>query len=752
MTREPGDRPGQVIHPACGARAWGGLFAAVTELELSADGGAALATRLISIFSKNLLEGVPPGFHRRASRAALLATAAATVILPMGGSLSAADLPIAYKAPPTPKAYDWSGFYVGGHLGLAAGNSDWTANPTVAGLPPVSGSLNVFQAPDHFFESGSFFAGAQAGYNRMLSNRILIGTEADISFHPFPDVNGLSITGVSNFNSPVLGPASLSETAVTFGTVRGRIGYAPGSWLFYATGGLAWTYNQQTLTQTASGNSEAPFLWRFGWAAGAGVEFPVAPNWTAKAEYLYTGYPTSSVNYPFSGQRISSDFSLQQLRLGLNYNFGPPQASFVVAPFAPDIVNVHGQATFVDQGYPSFRSPYEGPNSLSGGGQNRETFDLTLAVGLKLWQGAEFWTNPEIDQGFGLSNTHGTAGSFSGEAYKLGQADPYARIQRAFLRQTINLGGDTEKVDADMNQFAGSRSSDRLVLTVGRFGVADLFDTNKYASNPKTDFLNWSLINTGTFDYAGDGWGYTYGAAAEWYWGRWTLRAGVFDLSTTPAGGVSPTAYGLDSTFQQFQMVGEIEERHELWGQPGKIKITGLLSRGNAGQYSDAVALSLTTGLPADITAVRSYVSRPSVSMNIEQQINDNLGFFLRAGWADGNIEPWDFTDIDRTIAAGLSINGKSWGRPDDTIGVAGIVNGISAAHVAFLNAGGLGILIGDGQLNNYGLEKIFEAYYSYSLNASSKVTFDYQFVSNPGYNADRGPVNAFAARYHWQF
>jgi high affinity Mn2+ porin len=711
-----------------------------------------LATRLISISQNISSEAELLRFCRRASRAALLASAAAVVMLRMTGPLAAADLPIAYKAPPIPRAYDWSGFYVGGHLGIATGNSDWTANPTVAGLPPISGSLNVFQTPNIFSESGSFFAGVQTGYSYMLSNRIVIGAEADASFHAFPDVNGFSITGVSNFNSPALGPASFSETAITFGTVRGRIGYAPGNWLFYATGGLAWSYNQQTLTQTTSGNSEAPFLWRFGWAAGAGVEFPVAPNWTARAEYLYTGYPTTNVNYPFSGQRINSDFSLQELRLGLNYHFGSPQASFVVTPFAPDIVNLHGQATFVDQGYPSFRSPYEGPNSLSGGGQNRETFDLTLAVGLKLWQGAEFWTNPEIDQGFGLSDTHGVAGFLSAEAYKLGAADPYARIQRAFLRQTINLGGDTEKVDADFNQFAGSRSTDRLVLTVGRFGIVDIFDTNKYANNPKSDFLNWSLINAGSFDYAADALGYTYGAAAEWYQGRWTLRAGVFDLSTTPTGGVSPLGAGLDSTFQQFQMVGEIEERHELWGQPGKIKITGFLSRGNAGQFSNAIALAQATGLPADITAVRSYTSRPGVSMNIEQQVNDSLGVFFRAGWADGNIEPWDFTDIDRTIAAGVSINGKSWGRPDDTIGVAGVINGISSVHVAFLNAGGLGILIGDGQLNNYGLEKIFEAYYSYALTASTRLSVDYQFVSNPGYNADRGPVNAFAARYHWQF
>ena len=671
----------------------------------------------------------------------------------------AADLPVAgampLKAPPLPQVYDWSGFYVGGHMGYAAGNSDWTASPAQAGLPETAGTLSVFLPLNGFFESGSFLAGVQTGYNYMLSNRVVIGVEADASFPAFPNADRLSVSGSSSFNSAVLGPATLSETALSFGTVRGRVGYAPGSWLFYATGGLAWTYDQQTLTQTVSGSSEAPLLWRFGWAAGAGVEFPVAPNWTGKVEYLWTGYPTTSVNYPFLGQRISSDFSLQELRLGLNYRFGPSQTSAIAAsPFAPlaDIVSLHGQATVVDQGYPSFRSPYAGTNSLSGGGQNRETFDLTLFAGVRLWQGAEFWANPEIDQGFGFNNTHGVAGFLSAEAYKLGDTYPYARVQRAFLRQTINLGGDTEKVDADTNQFAGSRSSDRLVLTVGRFSIVDIFDTNKYANNPKTDFLNWSLVNAGTFDYAGDGWGYTYGAAAEWYQGRWTLRAGVFDLSATPAGGVSPLAYGLDSTFQQFQMVGEIEERHELWGQPGKLKVTGFLSRGDAGDFSDAIALAQATGLPADINAVRSYASRPGVSVNLEQQVTDTLGVFARAGWADGNIEPWDFTDVDRTISGGISLTGKSWGRPDDTIGVAGVINGISSVHVAFLNAGGLGILIGDGQLTNYGLEKILEAYYSYALTPSTRLSLDYQFVSNPGYNADRGPVNAFAARIHWQF
>jgi high affinity Mn2+ porin len=672
----------------------------------------------------------------------------------------AADMAVANLMPlkaPAIGSYDWSGLYVGGHIGYAGGDSNWTTNPMQAGLPANTGSVNLFLPLDNFAEAGSFFEGLQIGYNHMLSNRFVIGVEADASFPAWPNIAGLSIGGTSNFNSSVFGPATYAETVLSFGTVRGRIGYAASDWLFYATGGFAWTYNQQTLTQVATGTSETPFLWRLGWAAGAGVEVPIAPNWTAKGEYLWTGFPSTSVNYPFSAQHIGSGFTLQELRLGLNYHFNGdalPTNTATPLPFAllADIVSLHGQATFVDQGYPSFRSPYEGRNSLSGGGQSRETFDLTLFAGMNLWQGAEFWANAEIDQGFGLNDTHGTAGFLSGESYKLGAADPYARIQRAFLRQTINLGGDVEKVDADVNQFAGTRTSDRLVLTVGRFAIVDIFDTNKYANNPKNDFLNWSSINTGTFDYAGDAWGYTYGAAAEWYQGRWTLRGGIFDLSATPAGGMSPLAYGLDPTFHQFQMVAEIEERHELWGRPGKIKITGFLSRGEAGEFSGAIALAQATDQPADINAVRAYRSRPGVSLNLEQQVTDSLGVFARAGWADGNVEPWDFTDIDRTVQAGISLNGKGWGRPDDTVGILGIVNGISSEHIAFLNAGGPGVLVDDGQLSNPGLEKILEAYYSYALTPSTRFTLNYQFVSNPASNADRGPVNAFAARYHWQF
>jgi len=301
-------------------------------------------------------------------------------------------------------------------------------------------------------------------------------------------------------------------------------------------------------------------------------------------------------------------------------------------------------------------------------------------------------------------------------------------------------------VDADFNQFAGARTADRLVVTIGKFSVSDIFDNNKYAQDARKDFMNWALIDAGTFDYAADAWGYTYGASAEWYAGNWTWRGGLFDLSAVP------NSTDLDPRFSQFQWIGEVERRYALWGNPGKIAVTGFLSRGRMGSFADAIALAAVTGGPADIAAVRQYQSRGGVSMNLEQEITPDLGAFLRAGWADGNVEPFDYTDIDRTVAGGLSLNGKPWGRADDTVGIAGIINGISSVHEAFLNDGGLGILVGDGILPHPGLEQIVEAYYSYALTASTKVSFDYQFVVNPAYNTDRGPVNVFAGRFHWQF
>lgn len=342
---------------------------------------------------------------------------------------------------------------------------------------------------------------------------------------------------------------------------------------------------------------------------------------------------------------------------------------------------IHGQATVVDQGTFAFRSPYSGANSLRSATLGRETADITLYVGLRPWAGAEIWANPEIDQGFGLSNTLGVAGFPSGEAYKVGKAVPYLKLPRLFLRQTIDLGGPSEAVDADLNQLAGARTSDRVVITIGKFGVTDIFDNNRYAHDPRRDFLNWSIIDTGTFDYAADAWGFSYGAAVEWYVGRWTARVGVFNLSNIPN---SPT---LGTDFSQFQALAELEERHKLWRRPGKIEITGFISRGRMGSFSDAIRLAQTTRQPADIAAVRHYQGRPGVSFNLEQQLSDDLGVFAHGGIAVGTIESYEFSDIDRSLAAGVSLKGARWGRPNDTFGAAVVVNGISKVHEQFLDA-----------------------------------------------------------------
>jgi high affinity Mn2+ porin len=662
-------------------------------------------------------------------------------LIGLTGSADAADLLLPTKVPPpAPAAYGWTGFYLGAHLGYAGGSSDWSTSG-------VSGAFSLYQGFDAFKDTGSYFAGLQAGYNFMLPNRIVFGGEVDASFPSFPNKAGISIGGSSVLSSP-FGPETYQETMLTSGTLRGRIGYAPADWLFYATGGFAWTYDRLTLTQLANGVTDRPFLWRFGWAAGGGVEAAIAPHWTARLEYLFTDYAAAAVTFPSTGQRFSSDFFVSELRAGLNYRFGnggsktPNGSTF--AALQTDNFAVHGQATFLEQYVPPFHSPYVGQNSLIPN-QGRETLDFTAFLGWRLWDGAELWINPEIDQGFGLSGTIGVAGFPSGEAYKIGASYPYARLPRTFIRQTINLGGDSEKVDGAANQFDGTRTANRLVLTIGKFALTDIFDINKYAHDPRKDFMNWALVDTGTFDYAADAWGYTYGAAVEWYQSQWTLRGGWFDLSS------SPNSSDIDSSFGQFQWVAEIERRYDLWGHPGKIAVTGFLSRGRMGSFQDAINLAQATGSPANIAAVRKYQSRGGVSMNVEQEITSDLGVFMRAGWADGNIEPYEFSDIDRTVAAGVALKGKQWGRPDDTFGLAGIVNDISKVHQQFLNAGGLGILVGDGMLPHPGPEQIIETYYAFPLLAST-VTIDYQFIVNPAYNRDRGPVSVLGARMHTEF
>lgn len=416
---------------------------------------------------------------------------------------------------------------------------------------------------------------------------------------------------------------------------------------------------------------------------------------------------------------------------------------------APDTAGrdwaVHAQATFVAQGVSGFHSPYEGPNSLKPD-QTKETFDFTLYAGVRPWKGAELWVNPEVDQGFGLSNTLGAAGFPSAEAYKVGKSNPYVRMQRLFFRQTIDLGGKVQAVEGEANQFAGTRTANRLVLTAGKIGVGDVFDTNRYAHDPRGDFLNWSLVDAGSFDYAADAWGYSIGGAAEWYQGPWAMRLGAFNLSRVPNGET------LERDFSQYQLDLEIEHRHEVAGRPGAVRVTVFRNRGGFGRFDDALALANATGAAADTARVRRRMTRLGVHLNVEQDVSDTLGLFARAGIADGAIEPYDFTDIDRSAAIGGQVKGRGWGRSEDTIGLAAVVNGISRDHQRYLDAGGIGVLVGDGKLPHPGAEAIAEVYYDWQPVKGINVTADYQLIVNPAYNRDRGPANVLALRLHGAF
>jgi high affinity Mn2+ porin len=405
----------------------------------------------------------------------------------------------------------------------------------------------------------------------------------------------------------------------------------------------------------------------------------------------------------------------------------------------------HGQLTYVEQDTSDFDAPYRGANSLSPD-RGAETVDATLYLGARLWREAELWINPEADQGHGLNDTLGVAGFPSGEAYKVGKNQPYFRVQRAFLRDTISVGGNEVSTEGSANQLAQTESEDRIVLWFGKFSVPDVFDGNQFAHDPRADFFNWTIIDTGTFDYAADAWGYTAGAAVEWYAGHWTLRGGLFDLSDVP------NSADLEPAFHEFQMLTEIEHRHELSGAPGRVLVTLFESRGRMGLLDTAVQRAELTGSTPNAASVRKYRSRIGGSLDIEQSLTPALGAFIRLGKAQGNVETYEFTDVDRSAAFGVSIKGADWHRAKDTVGLATVINNASAARQRYLADGGLGILIGDGKLPHPGPEQIIESYYSAQVFSNLNVTLDYQWVDHPAYNRDRGPASLLAFRLHVQF
>ena len=386
------------------------------------------------------------------------------------------------------------------------------------------------------------------------------------------------------------------------------------------------------------------------------------------------------------------------------------------------------------------------PEQPDRGRQFKNTTSATAFLGLRLPDGTELYVNPELMQGSGLSETFGLGGYSNGEAQKSGFPVPRVNIARAFLRHTIGLGGEQETIQDGPNQLAGKQDISRLTLIAGEMSVIDFFDGNTYSHDPRRDFLNWNMYCCGSYDLTMNKVGYTWGAMAELNQKHWAFRAGYFLLPTTS------NVNSFDNRIpSRGEYIAELELRYSIGSQPGKLRLLGWINRGVAGSYTEAVGLPPTSTNYPDITLTRRVRSDPGYALNIEQAINDDLGVFSRASWGRGQTEKLGWTDCDASISLGAVLRGTSWGRPDDRIGLGGVIDALSREARSYFAAGGLGILIGDGQLN-YRQEKILEVFYAYSLNPSITLSLDYQFITNPAYNADRGPVSIFAGRLHAEF
>jgi high affinity Mn2+ porin len=439
------------------------------------------------------------------------------------------------------------------------------------------------------------------------------------------------------------------------------------------------------------------------------------------------------------------------LRAGLTRSFRfhrAPRERDVRSPPAAELTQwtIHGQATGIEQGYFRFRSPYEGANSLTGASQTKNTVSATVFLGRRLWDGAAVYVNPEIDQGFGLNDTHGVAAFPNGEAQKASFPLPRFVPDRLFLEQTFGLGGERENIPDGPNQLAQTRDVSRVTLVAGRLAVTDYFDNNRYANDPRINFLNWNVYGAGAYDWTMDQLSWTWGTLAQLNQKSWAVRIGYFLLPTVS----STNSYDMHIP-ERGEYTAEGEWRYALGEQPGALRAFGWVNHGTMGAYAAALSLPTTSPAYPDIALTRTVRTNSGVVLNAQQALTGDIGVFSRASWSPGRVEILGGTDCSESWSLGSVFQGRRWGRPRDAIGLSGAIGGLSSVARDYFAAGGLGILIGDGRLD-YRPEAVSESYYAFAVSTWATVSFDYQFVADPGYNADRGPVSIFALRMHTAF
>jgi hypothetical protein len=387
-------------------------------------------------------------------------------------------------------------------------------------------------------------------------------------------------------------------------------------------------------------------------------------------------------------------------------------------------------------------SPYSGQNSLRGERESSYTFTSTVFLGLHLGD-TELYFNPEVVQGLPFSGLHGLGGFTNGEMQRGSNGTLTAYRARLFARHTWNLGGEWEEQASEANQVKTRYSSERVVLTAGNLAVLDVFDAMDYSRDARTQFMNWSSLTYGAWDFAADARGYTWGAALEYIATSWQIRAGRFLVP------VESNGLKLDThVMERYGDVAELEVPYKVFGRAAIARGLVFRNRVNAGSFEDALTLAAQTGATPDFAPVRHDQSKRGFGLSTQVEMSENVGGYVRAGWNDGKTESFMFTEIDRSIAGGALAKGALWGRANDKAGLAGYVNGLSKDHRDYLAAGGLGFFLGDGRLN-YGTERILETFYSVGFARYFAVSVGYQRIVNPGYNRDRGPADVIGLRLH---
>lgn len=416
--------------------------------------------------------------------------------------------------------------------------------------------------------------------------------------------------------------------------------------------------------------------------------------------------------------------------------------------------NMHFQYTNIWQAHPSFYAAYSGKNSLNSIDEEDMSMTSTMFLGVKLWQGANLYFNPEIGGGKGFSSTTGIAGFSNGEIYRVANPTPSPYIARIYIKETFNLSSNNfVNVDEGANALMEKNAYPRINFLIGKFSVTDIIDNNTYSHDTRSQFMNWSLMYNGAWDYAANTRGYTWGGSAELIFNpKWSFR---FATTSVPKVANGPDLeYSLWNGKKAASFMFEIERDYQIDSKNGAIRLLLYNNLTRAGNYRTAINnFNNGTDKSLNVDSLTTYKGgKTGFGLNAEQQLSNDIGIFSRVGWNDGRYASWAFTEIDQTFSLGINFNGNIWNRKHDVLGVAYVINGISKDHRDFLNTGGYGFIIGDGKLTHYGEEQITEAYYNIQIYNFMILAGGYQFILNPAYNKDRGPVNVFSVRLHVEF